>query len=312
MTLLELAPAPETEPLLGPERRYLAQLLAQYAPHDGRFDLAFPRIYAIRESKPHQRSLPALYQPSICLVAQGAKQLVLGDQTYNYDAEHVLIVAVDLPVAAQITQASVAEPYLCFKLEFEPQRVAELALKVYPQGIPAPTQLRAISTERTNRQLIQAASRLLDLLSQPDEVELLAPLVIDEMIIRLLRSPFGGRLAQIGQTTSRVTPVAQAISWLRRYFAQPLRVDELAALANMSVSAFHGHFKAVTALSPIQFQKTLRLHEARRLLVATALEIGAISQQVGYVSLSQFSREYRRYFGCSPTEDLARLRRSSA
>ncbi len=312
MTLLDVAPLAETDYLIAPERRYLAQLLAQHAPHDGRFGFCIPRTYAIRESQPHQRSLPALYQPSVCIVAQGAKQLVLGDQTYSYDAERMLVVAVDLPVAAQITQASIAQPYLCFKLEFDPQRVAELALKVYPEALPAPTELRAISIERTNRQLVQAATRLIEIMRQPDEAELLAALVIDEIIIRLLRSPFGGRLAQIGQTSSRVTPVAQAISWLRRHFAQPMRVEELATLANMSVSAFYQHFKAVTAISPIQFQKTLRLHEARRMLVATALEIGAISQQVGYASVSQFSREYRRYFGCAPTEDLARLRRANA
>ncbi|XSG77045.1 AraC family transcriptional regulator N-terminal domain-containing protein [Herpetosiphon llansteffanensis] len=310
MMLLEIDRSLEPEALLEPERRALAQLLAQYAPHDGRFGFCMPQIYAIRESHPHQRSLPAIYQPSVCIVAQGAKQLVLGDQTYNYDAIHVLVVAVDLPVAAQITQASLAQPYLCFKLEFDVQRVAELALKVYPQGLPAPTELRAIATERSNRQLVQAAIRLLELMQYPAEAELLAPLVIDEMIIRLLHSPFGNRLAQIGQTSSRVTPVAQAISWLRQHYAQPIQVEQLADLAHLSVSAFHLHFKAVTALSPIQFQKTLRLHEARRLLVATTLEIGQIGQQVGYASSSQFSREYRRYFGCSPTDDLARLRQS--
>ena len=149
---------------------------------------------------------------------------------------------------------------------------------------------------------------MLELLAQPREAELLAPLVIEEILIRLLRSPIGVRVAQIGRAESNVHGVAKAVSWLRANFSQAMKVDELAKLAHMSVSSFHQHFKAVTSMSPLQFQKTLRLQEARRLMLSTMVDAGTASWRVGYQSASQFSREYGRFFGCAPTKDIARLR----
>ena len=154
------------------------------------------------------------------------------------------------------------------------------------------------------------ATRLVECLAQPGDAELLAPLVVDEIVIRLLRSPIGVRVAQIGFAESSVYRVAKAIAWLRANFSQPMQVEDLAGLVHMSVSSFHEHFKAVTSMSPLHYQKVLRLQEARRLMLSTVMDAGAASQRVGYLSASQFSREYSRFFGSAPTKDIARLRQA--
>jgi transcriptional regulator GlxA family with amidase domain len=152
---------------------------------------------------------------------------------------------------------------------------------------------------------------LLECLGQPGDIELIAPLVLDEILIRLLRSPIGIRVAQMGFAESSVHRVAKAISWLRENFSQPMKVEDLAELANMSVSSFHEHFKSVTSMSPLHYQKVLRLQEARRLMLSTMVDASAASQRVGYLSASQFSREYSRFFGTAPTRDIARLRQDA-
>ena len=161
---------------------------------------------------------------------------------------------------------------------------------------------------QTTTAIVDAAARLVELMAQPADAELLAPLVVDEILIRLLRSSIGPRVAQIGQQESGVQRVAKAVSWVREHFAQPMAVEALADLAHMSVSSFHQHFKAVTSMSPLQYQKVLRLHEARRLMLSRMLDAGSAGRQVGYLSASQFSREYTRLFGSAPTRDVARLR----
>jgi len=159
--------------------------------------------------------------------------------------------------------------------------------------------------------IVNAAIRLMEFLAQPGDVQLLAPLVVDEMLIRLLRGPIGVRVAQMGFAESSVHRIAKAISWLRANFSQPMKVDELAELVNMSVSSFHEHFKSVTSMSPLHYQKVLRLQEARRLMLSAMEDASAASQRVGYLSASQFSREYSRFFGSAPTRDIARLRSDS-
>jgi transcriptional regulator GlxA family with amidase domain len=159
--------------------------------------------------------------------------------------------------------------------------------------------------------IVSAATRLMECLAHPGDADLLAPLVLDEILIRLLRSPIGVRVAQMGFAESSVDRVAKAISWLRANFSQPMKVEELARLVNMSVSSFHEHFKSVTSMSPLHYQKVLRLQEARRLLLSTVMDAGTASQRVGYLSASQFSREYSRFFGSAPTRDIARLRQES-
>jgi transcriptional regulator GlxA family with amidase domain len=156
--------------------------------------------------------------------------------------------------------------------------------------------------------IVNAATRLMECLGQPRDVELVAPLIVDEILIRLLRSRIGARVAQMGFAESSVQRIAKAISWLRENFSQPMKVEELAELVNMSVSSFHEHFRSVTSMSPLQYQKTLRLQEARRLMLSAMMDASAASRRVGYLSASQFSREYSRFFGSAPTKDMAQMR----
>jgi AraC-like DNA-binding protein len=250
----------------------------------------------------------ATVTPALCVVAQGAKIVVLGREVYSYDASRMIAYAVDLPVAGQIVRASRSEPFLALKLDLDAYRIAELALRVFPHGVPAPQGGRGLFVGQATTAIVDAAARLVDLMSQPAGAELLAPLAIDEILIRLLLSAIGPRVAQIGQQESRVQRVSKAVTWLRANFVQPMAVEALADLAHMSPSSFHQHFKAVTSMSPLQYQKVLRLHEARRLMLARMLDAGSAGRQVGYLSASQFSREYTRLFGAAPTRDVARLR----
>jgi AraC-like DNA-binding protein len=236
---------------------------------------------------------------------------MLGEEVYEYDASRMLVYSVDLPVAAQITQASYPEPFLGFKLDLNPHKIAELVLKVYPHGLPRVHENRGMYVGQVDVSIIKAAIRLLELMAEPGDAELLAPLVIDEILIRALRSPIGARMAQLGLAESNVNGVAKAVSWLRANFSQSMRVEDLADLAHMSVSSFHQHFKSVTSMSPLQFQKVLRLQEARRLMLSTMMDAGTAGSHVGYLSASQFSREYSRLFGSAPTRDIARLREYS-
>jgi AraC-like DNA-binding protein len=290
----------------------LASVIRAYAPHDGRFELRIPGVHANRVSRTNTELVHAMARPALCIVAQGAKSVLLGQEVYEYDASRMLVFSVDLPVAGQVTKASPAEPYLSFKLDLDPHKIAELVLKVYPHGLPRVPENRGICVSPINMGIVNAAARLLELMGQPGEAELLAPLVIEEILIRLLRSPIGVRVAQIGRVESSVHGIAKAVAWLRTNFSQPMKVDELAKLAHMSVSSFHQHFKAVTSMSPLQFQKVLRLQEARRLMLSTMVDAGTASWRVGYQSASQFSRDYGRFFGCAPTKDIARLRERSA
>jgi AraC-like DNA-binding protein len=250
----------------------------------------------------------AVAKPALCIIAQGAKCVMLGQEIYEYDASRMLIFSVDLPVAGQVTRASHSEPYLSFKLDIDPAKVAELVLKVHPHGLPRVQQSRAVYVTPGDPNVVNAATRLIESVAEPEDVDLIAPLVIDEILIRLLRSPAGVRVAQIGLEDSGVNGVAKAVSWLRENYSQPMKVEELADLAHMSVSSFHQHFKAVTSMSPLQYQKVLRLQEARRLMLSTMTDASAACSHVGYLSASQFSREYGRFFGNAPTKDIARLR----
>jgi AraC-like DNA-binding protein len=246
--------------------------------------------------------------PSLCLVAQGAKVVMLGREMFEYDPARMLVFAVDLPVSGQVTRASWREPFLGFKLDLDPARVAELAARVYPRRVPRPSGDRGLYVGRATDAIVDAVTRLLDLMAEAEDADLLGPLAVDEILIRLLRTPIGSRVAQIGQPKSGVHRVAEAVSWIREHFAQPVTVEEMAALVHLSASSFHQRFKAVTSMSPLQYQKTLRLHEARRLMLFQGMEASDACFRVGYLSPSQFSREYSRFFGSPPTRDIARLR----
>jgi AraC-like DNA-binding protein len=294
-----------------PSTSTLARLIAAYAPHDGSFELAIPGLHASRFSRINKECVHALRVSSLCIVAQGAKTVIVGDDVYEYDASRMIVFSVALPVAAQITQASHSAPYLALKLDLDPHKIAELVLKVYPHGLPPVQERRAVYIAPVDESIVNAAIRLMECLAHPGDAELLAPLVIDEILIRLLRSPIGVRVAQMGFAESSVQRVAKAISWLRANFPQPMKVEDLAGLVHMSVSSFHEHFKLVTSMSPLHYQKVLRLQEARRLMLSTVMDASSASQRVGYLSASQFSREYSRFFGSAPSKDISRLRQET-
>ena len=294
-----------------PDTAKLARCIAAYAPHDGTFDLSIAGLHASRFSRINAECVHALHLPSLCIIVQGAKTVSVGQEAYEYDASRMLVFSVALPVAAQITQASYSEPYLALRLDFDPHKIAELVLKLFPHGLPPVQERSAVYVTPIDVSIVNAATRLMEFLAQPGDAELLAPLVMDEILIRLLRSGIGVRVAQMGFAESSVQRVAKAISWLRDNFSQPMKVEDLAELVHMSVSSFHEHFKSVTSMSPLQYQKALRLQEARRLMLSTMMDAGIASQRVGYLSASQFSREYSRFFGSAPTKDVARLRQET-
>jgi AraC-like DNA-binding protein len=286
----------------------MAQLIVSYAPHDGVFPLRLPGTYALRRSRIPAEPVHATLGPSLCIVAQGAKVIMLGREVFEYDPARMLVFALDLPVSGQVTRASQRDPYLGFKLDLDAARVAELSGRVYPRGVPKPSDNRGLYVGQATDDIIDAVTRLLDLIARPEETHLLGPLVVDEILIRLLRTPIGPRVAQLGEPKSGVHRIAAAVSWIREHFAQPITVEEMAATVAMSASSFHQQFKAVTSMSPLQYQKVLRLHEARRLMLFQNMDASDACRRAGYLSPSQFSREYSRFFGNAPGKDIARLR----
>jgi AraC-like DNA-binding protein len=254
----------------------------------------------------------ATLRPMLCLVAQGAKSIMLGQQVFDYDAARMLIFSVDLPVSGQVRRASSSEPYLCFRLDLDPFRIAELSLKVFPSGVPTPGNLLGLHVTDVDTHIVDAAARLVAVSLQPDEAQLLGPLLVDEILIRLLRSPIGPRVAQIGCHDSSLRQIASVVAEMKADLKRPLRINELARMAHMSASSFHQHFKHVTSMSPLQYQKALRLEEAKRLMLLQGVEVKIAADRVGYESPSQFTREYARHFGSAPKRHVARLHAEGA
>ncbi len=242
--------------------------------------------------------------PSLCIVAQGAKEVFLAGEVYRYDPAHSLLVSVDLPISARVSEATPARPCLAVRLSFDLSVVGELIAEctdALPPGPPA----RGIDVSPVEPELLDAVGRLVALLDSPHTLRPLAPLVLREITFRTLLSTQGARLRQMATAGAPSQQIARAIRWLRDHFAEPLRGGALARQAQMSLSGFHQHFKAVTGLSPLQYQKQLRLQEARRLMLGEGLDAAEAAFMVGYESPSQFSREYRRMFGNSPRRDVA-------
>lgn len=306
-------PTPSAPEALQGELARLAQLILAHAPYDGVFDLRIPGVQVVRVSHTHKELVHGLHRAALCIVAQGAKRVFLGQEVFEYNASQMLVSSVDVPVAAQIIEASPSEPFLSLKIEINPQRIADLVLQVYPHGLmqarlAQARKDRALCICPSDLSILNAVTRLMALLTQPEDDALLSALVMDEILIRLLRSPVGERVAQAGQESSKIPQITKAVSWVQAHFDQQLDVERLAGSVHMSVSAFHQHFKSATAMSPLQYQKLLRLQEARRLMLSKMMDAGTASRQVGYLSASQFSREYGRYFGNPPAKDIAKLR----
>ncbi|RDJ22030.1 AraC family transcriptional regulator [Bosea caraganae] len=248
-----------------------------------------------------------LYEPSLCMIAQGAKRVALGETTYRYDEKRFLLTAVGLPTVVQIERASEEAPYTSFQLYLDldvaRQLIADMDLVGHE---PAPAEAGMI-TGPVTEDLLDPILRLIGLLSRPGEIPILAAGIHREILYRLLISPAGERLRQIVRLGTQSNRSARAIGWLRQNFARRLRIEDLAEETGMAVSTLHHHFKAVTNMSPLQFQKHLRLHEARRLMLTEELDAGVAALKVGYESVTQFNREYRRLFGAPPRRDIQAL-----
>jgi len=269
-----------------------------------------PGLTLYRKSEPTQ-PYSGMYPPCICLAVQGAKRAVLGGDEYIYDAENYLITPINLPTIVQILEASPEKPYLGLVLDLDLRTLAELMVD---SALPAPQtqqQGHAMATGRLTPELLDAFKRLVDLIDSPGDIPILAPIIKREIFYRLLVGEQKMRLRQMATAGSQGNRIAQAIDWLKENFTQPLRVDDLAAKVNMSTSTFHHHFRALTAMSPLQYQKWLRLNEARRLMLSENEDAAAAAFQVGYESPSQFSREYSRLFGNSPLRDITNLRQTT-
>jgi AraC-like DNA-binding protein len=249
----------------------------------------------------------SLTEPLLVVLAQGGKQLLLGDQVFEYRAGQCLVVTADLPVTGHFIDASPQVPALGVGLVLRPATIAPLLLEA-SAGQSSRTTTGAIETGEASADLLDAVARLLRLLDHPEDIHVLAPLIEREILWRLLTGRHGGMIRQIGLADSGLSHVSRSIRWIRDNYAEPMRIEDLARLAGMSPSAFHRQFRAVTAMSPLQFQKRIRLQEARSLLVAHPNDIAGVGHLVGYDSPSQFNREYRRLFGVPPGHDAALLR----
>jgi AraC-like DNA-binding protein len=280
----------------------LRDLLARHARPDQSTAIDDVLISKVDRSSP---PAPAMSGTLLALIAQGAKRIAVGQRVYEYHAGQYLIASVDLPITGHFTQASPDRPALGLGLILRPATVAELLLQAAPADLPpagggAPSGI-AVSTAPED--LVDAAVRLLRLLDQPRDRTVLAPLVKREILWRLITGEQGVTVRQLGLADSSLAHIARAVGWIREHYNQPFRVEDLAKLSGMSVSAFYRNFHAVTALSPIQFQKQIRLQEARLLLATHRGDVTGVSRSVGYDSPSQFSREYRRQFGTPPSQD---------
>jgi AraC-like DNA-binding protein len=284
-------------------RARLAALINRYIPHDGYHELPLKGVRLYRASVSNIDPTRDLTNPGMCIIAQGAKRVVIGNDVYEYDNSRMAVYSTEVPVSANIIKASKDEPYLCLIIDIDPQKMAELILKAFPNGLPKVQYPKALFIGKADPKIVEAGSRLLELLSQPDDAEFLQPLITDEIFIRLLRSDIGPLVAQISSKDSNLQRVSKAIKSIRENFKESIKVDDLALLCNMSVSAFHNHFKAVTSMTPIQFQKELRLHEAKQIMLTKMMDVSTACMHVGYSSVSQFSREYSRLFGISPSKD---------
>ena len=290
----------------------LASLIGRNIGADGMHATTIPRLFLMRASQLTE-PLPTVYEPALCIVAQGRKQVMLADEVYFYGPEQCLVISVDLPVVGQVIEATPAEPYLCLRLDLDPGQLSALMMEL-GQGVTRnqrTERLRlGLSISPVDPLLLDAVVRLARLLEAPNDIPILAPLIEREILYRLLSGEYSDRLRQIALADSRLVSVNRAISWLKRNYAAPFRIETIAREARLSPSALHHSFKSVTAMSPLQYQKQLRLQEARRLMLGQAMDAATAGHQVGYESPSQFSREYSRLFGAPPSRDIARLKES--
>ncbi len=269
---------------------------------------AIPWLTLIRIPAPTEAGR-GLLQPSMCLMLQGAKQMLVGPDVVRYGPGDYLLAAVAMPVSGQVTAATPARPYFGIRIDFEPQEIAAfiLEMRIAP---PPPAQLPATYVETAGTALLDVVARLLALLDRPRDIPVLSRLLKQELFYHLLMAPGGAALHLAVRGGGKEKAISEAILWIRQHFDQPLRIEALAKAVRMSTSVLHRRFKALTVMSPLQYQKQVRLLEARKLLMAGGVEAATVAFKVGYESPSQFSREYRRLFGASPMQDAEQLRQA--
>ncbi|AYD01220.1 AraC family transcriptional regulator [Neorhizobium sp. NCHU2750] len=286
----------------------IASIAGRHATSNGETMTALDGVRISRQTSP---SAPChgSYRPCFAMVIQGAKSVQLGSDTINYGAGDYLLTSLDLPVAWRVVEASSEVPHFCMTFAISSDKVLDL---MGSTGLTRPAEpvkgQRGILVNVATPELLDASVRLMRLLDRPDDIPALAPLIEREILYRILTGPAGAQLINIAVTDSHGHRIARAISWLRENFTSPLRIEELAEHVSMSASSFHHHFKSITAMTPVQYQKHLRLHEARRLMLVEGLDAGNAGHRVGYQSPSQFSREYSRLYGLSPARDMDAVR----
>ncbi len=285
-------------------------LIDRHSSGEGVHATAINGLFCIRLSAPNMK-LPSVYQPSICVIVQGAKQVLLEDEIYRYAPPQFLAVSVDLPLLGQVVEACAERPYLCLQIEIDPRQIGELIAQSGEPEWSRDDTARGLFVGTLDGATQEAVLRLARLLESPRDIPVLAPMMLREFYYRLLSSRYGSVIAQMAIAGSNTHKIGQIIRKIKTHLASPMRVEELAEMANMSLSSFHQHFKAVTAMSPLQYQKRLRLTEARHILLSGNVDAASTAYRVGYQSVSQFSREYARMFGAPPIRDIEGLRNPS-
>lgn len=271
-----------------------------------RTETGIPRVAMVQGEIPDHQ-LAAVYDPMINLILTGSKTMTVGDRTFRYDPATYFVMSVDLPAVGSVHSSADGDPYLAISLTLEPAIIANL-LADLPKPAGGELYSSGFSVAPVTPELLDAWLRMLRLMERPNEIAALAPAYEREILFRVLQGPLGWMLRDVATPDTALSRIGIAIQWIRENFAKPLRVEALAEMAALSVSAFHRHFKAVTALSPLQYQKHVRLLHARSLLIAGEGNATSVAFGVGYESPTQFSREYARQFGLPPSKDAARLR----
>ncbi len=292
-------------------RAELARKIAFFVGSSEKLITDIPGLLLARRTAP-TAPISATYEPSLAVVAQGRKQATLGGTTFIFDESRYLLTSLDLPVICNVIEASEEVPYLCFVLKLEMNVVRELLSREEIKSPAAPSANPAMATGKTTAELLGACCRLVDLLNAPQDIPFLSGLIQREIIYRILRGPEGARLRAIATLGDQSHRTAKAIAWIRTNYAKPLRVEDLAEVAGMGLSTLHHHFRALTAMSPLQYQKQLRLQAARGRMLVDGLDAASAAFEVGYESASQFNREYSRFFGQPPMRDIRTLRSPDA
>ena len=285
----------------------LAKLIERHTGRDGAHETAIPSLSFARISNAIGPNY-GVYNPSLCIVAQGVKEALLAQERFIYSPTDYLVTSVDLPVTAQLIEASPDVPYLSFKLEFTPRQILEVLGNAEIQADSKKNAKRAMFVSPIDPSMLDAVIRLVRLLDNPKDIPVIAPLFKQEILYKVLQGPHGSKLEQMAIEGSSAYGIREVIEQIRKNYDRSFRIEELAEIANMSVSSLHRYFKEVTAMSPIQFQKQLRLQEARNLLLSESSDAADVAFRVGYESPSQFSREYSRMFGLPPKEDIKRMK----